>query len=122
MSHPGGAGGTRPGGGGGTRPGGGGGTAPGRGVLIALLASLDAVIATATRQLPKPTGVDEELGQAALMLHLQQARAEIDALLHPHPLRSLGQQVAAHAEHVAVRPVAPFPIAATPQAWGRKSC
>lgn len=89
------------------------------GALIALDASLTAILATATRQLPEPTSVDEELGLAALMLHLQQARAAIDDLLHP---RSLGQQVAAHAEHVAARPPAAFPVAATPHAWGRKSC
>jgi hypothetical protein len=49
-------------------------------------------------------------------------RGVLLALLHPQPLRSLGQQVAAHAEHVAARPVAAFPVAATPHAWGRKSC
>lgn len=92
------------------------------GALIALDASLTAILATATRQLPEPTSVDEELGLAALMLHLQQARAAIDDLLHPRSLRSLGQQVSAHAEHGTIRHSDCYPIAATPRAWGRKSC
>jgi hypothetical protein len=53
-----------------------------RGVLIALDAAVASVIATATRQLPAPATLDEEVGQAELMLRLQQARSTVADLLN----------------------------------------
>jgi hypothetical protein len=53
-----------------------------RGVLVALDAAIASVIATATRQLPAPASIAEEIGQAELMLRLQQARSTVADLFN----------------------------------------
>jgi hypothetical protein len=100
----------------------------GRGALIALDSAIAAVIATATRSLPEPSTLDEEMGLAELMLRLQQARSVIAEQLHPKsPARRdpISAAVGSASDAIATTggPVQliPFPRAATPRAWGRTS-
>lgn len=91
----------------------------GRGALIALISSLDALIATTTRTLPEPTGIDAELDQAQLMLDLQRARGAFVKLLHPEsPARRDQPSTSAGTVATPGGPVLLMPRAATPKAWG----